>query len=42
MRFESFVNSKGCKTILSPVPDNISFESFVNSKGCKTLSTKLP
>ena len=34
--FESFVNSKGCKTFRLGKQYNLGFESFVNSKGCKT------
>ena len=38
LQFESFVNSKGCKTIIKERLDLITFESFVNSKGCKTYT----
>ena len=40
LRFESFVNSKGCKTAAAERSSGWLFESFVNSKGCKT--GKLP
>ena len=39
LRFESFVNSKGCKTNRSSDRWVAVFESFVNSKGCKTAHT---
>ena len=34
--FESFVNSKGCKTVQALSLKTL-FESFVNLEGCKTL-----
>ena len=36
VKFESFVNSKGCKTAIYIRQKTYMFESFVNSKGCKT------
>ena len=37
LRFESFVNLKGCKTASNVIVNTGLFESFVNLKGCKTM-----
>ena len=37
LRFESFVNLEGCKTLTCHVSTPTEFESFVNLEGCKTV-----
>ena len=41
LRFESFVNLEGCKTVKPVAFFFATFESFVNLEGCKTHSLRL-